>query len=295
LLSENEIYFSAALGMFDGLHAGHLSVLKKSFEIARESGLRSAVFTFSVKNDAGVVFPEHNFILSDRQKEHKLRSMGFDKLMMPRFSEIKDTTAEDFLKDYLINQENIRAIICGEDFRFGKNAACDADGLKRLAADCGIEVFIVPLLKDSAGVKISSTRIREDIKNGNFIKANTALGFCYAISGIVIDGSHLGRTLGFPTANIEIPKEQILPRLGVYKTTVTVSGRNYLAITNVGQKPTIPGERKPLAESFLIDFDGDLYGTEITVTFEEFIRPEMKFDNLEDLKKQMIKDSKIYG
>ena len=178
---------------------------------------------------------------------------------------------------------------CGDDFKFGKNAACGAQELIRFGKRFGFEVEVVGAV-EYGGSAVSSSRIRELLLSGDITAANELLGSAYFISAEVRDGNHIGRTIDFPTINQDFAEGQRVPRYGVYSTLTNVGGRVLPSVTNVGVKPTIEGVRRPLAETHIIGYKGDLYGKNADVSFKSFIRPEMKFGSLDELKGQINAD-----
>ena len=198
----------------------------------------------------------------------------------------------------IVSRLNVKCIVVGDDFRFGHNRAGDHELLLKLAPKYGYELIVVDKLKDN-GRDISSTYIREEVARGNIKKANSLLGYPYFIMGRVVHGKQLGRTLGIPTINILPEAEKILPPFGVYASKVNVSDKWYLGITNIGRKPTIEGENPVGVETYIIDFSQDVYDHVVTVELYDFLRPEKKFDSIEELKEQIsgdiVKVIKYYG
>lgn len=281
-----------ALGLFDGVHRGHQLVLNTA-EKYRINGLKTAVFTF--KTDT-VTSKGHDgmleMILSDEVKDRHFEQMGIDYLFSPDFSGMKNLTCEEFVRDVLVGRLKCKVAVCGADFRFGRSALGDSKRLAELGEKYDIEVVVLDRLQWS-GHPISSTEIRENIRCGQMEKANDMLGYTFGFVLPVEHGKAIGRTLDFPTINQIIPKGQVLPRFGVYCTRVILGEKVYHGVTNVGIKPTVHVKTLPLAETFIIGYNGDLYGENVEILFDHFVRAEKKFDNLAELKKQISLDTEI--
>lgn len=285
---------AVAMGLFDGVHYGHRAVMKCASEAAKRfPGTEPAVFTFDTatvtsKGDSGV-----EYIFSREMKLEIIENLGVRYIYSPDFMNFKNLSGEEFVQLVLCDKLNAKFAVCGEDFRFGKNASCGAAELDRLCRKYGIEVITVPPVQHDDGGKISSTVIRELIKNGNIEAANRLLGTNFAFKLPVAYGRQLGREMDFPTINQYFPKRQVLPKFGVYASKTEVSGMLYKSITNIGIKPTV-GSSAPLAETYIIDFPGDdLYGETVKVSLTSFVRPEMKFSGIDQLKAQIAKDTEI--
>ena len=277
-----------ALGFFDGVHLGHQALLKACRELAQQHSCQAGVVTFTAHPDA-LVFGKAPVLLTTTEDRKRLllgygakivRELPFDKKIMA-------TPWEDFLAQLI--EAGANGFVCGEDFRFGAGGNGTA---KKLAAYCeerNLPCTIVPE-QVLEGERISSTRIRKLLEQGDLQTANRLLGHPHILSGVVVEGKQLGRTLGFPTANLTLPAGVLIPRHGVYATKVFVGEMAYPAVTNVGARPTVNGQDVNV-ECHLLDFAGDLYGKEITVAFYDFLRPEQKFDSLEELKAQIAADA----
>jgi riboflavin kinase/FMN adenylyltransferase len=276
---------SAALGYFDGVHLGHIKVIKK----AAEKGIQTVVITFdrlSWKIENGKPCRE---ITTSQQKEGIFKELGVDAVCYLEFEKIKDMEPSEFVKK-ICSALNIVFISTGFNYRFGKNAAGGTENLKEYAARCQAEtVAVEPVC--FGGKTLSSTRIRGLIEEGKVDGAALMLSRPFGFLREVVHGRELGRTLGIPTINQLIPNEQILPKFGVYASKVFIDGKVYCGVTNVGVKPTVSVNEAPLSETHILDFDGDLYGKVLRTDLIKFCRPEMKFDNISLLKEQMKKDS----
>ena len=268
---------SLALGAFDGLHRGHMAVIGRACAPG-EGGrrLQPAVFTFS-RSPAG-----NSAVLTGRDKERLLEDAGVEVLYSLEFSQVKDWEAEAFVEQVLFETCAAQRLCCGEDFRFGRGARGDTALLQTLCDRRGVELTVVPPVKEG-GEKVSSTRIRAAVEAGDISLANRLLGRPFGFSLEVIHGNHIGTGLGTPTINQAIPEGFVLPRFGVYASWCRVGGEYFYGVTNVGVKPTV-GSDRVLAETWMPEFQGDLYGKRVRVFLLEFLRPEKKFGSLEELR-----------
>ena len=268
---------AVALGLFDGIHCGHRLIIDK----ACGYGLTPAVFTFrseSVKFKHGKPF---EYIYTNNQKFHYFDKIGVQYVLSPDFDSIRNMSGEEFVKKVLSDCMNTGAVVCGDNFRFGKNASCGVSELKGFSEKYGFLLEVVTIGKNS----FSSEKFRSILRNGEISTENP-----YILYGEVVHGKQIGRTINFPTLNQNYAVGQLVPKYGVYFTRTNIDGVIYNSITNVGVKPTIAGERMPLAETHVLDFSGNVYGKYIEVEFCKFIRPEMKFSSVDELKKQISKD-----
>jgi len=282
-----------ALGNFDGIHKGHQELLKAAIEDAKERGLKSAVFTFSnhPKNELSGYQVVKN-IIYDKEKLEIMNETGIDYLFSIRFdSEIQHMDPITFIKKLLIKSFKVSEAICGFNYRFGFKAEGNHVLLKQEGLRKGFDVRIIDAVTINETV-VSSTLIRNLISDGSVDCVRDFMGRNYAIRGEVIHGNELGRTLGFPTANIWADDNMILPPNGVYVTYCIIDGNRYDSITNIGNKPTI-GEFQKNLETNVLDMELNLYGKTITVEFLEMIRTEQKFGTIDALKKQIALDSNI--
>jgi len=264
-----------ALGSFDGVHRGHAEVVGA----AAASGLLPGVVTFTTYRSAR--------ILSESLKLAALESLGAALCIRLDFESIRDLAPEKFL-EYLTERLDIGLLCCGENFRFGAHAAGDAALLRRWAVARGIGTTVLPLTL-FRGEPVSSTAIRGYLDGGEPERAAALLGRPYAVDFPVAHGREFGRAIGIPTANQVYPDGFCLPRFGVYASRVHAGGRAWPAVTNVGVKPTV-GAARPLSETHLLDFSGDLYGQSVKTELLHFLRPERKFESLEALQAAMRRD-----
>ncbi|MCM1024289.1 MAG: riboflavin biosynthesis protein RibF [Prevotella sp.] len=280
-----------AMGLFDGLHCGHRAVIRCAADIAEKApGASPAVFTFDTasvtsKGGGGV-----DYILSREVKFELLESLGVKYVYSPDFGNFKDLDGDSFVQLVLCDKFGAKCAVCGEDFRFGKGAEWGVKELDVLCRKRGIRLYPVPEVTENSGGRISSTVIRELIRGGDIERANLLLGSCFALKLPVAYGRQLGRTIDFPTINQYIPKRQVTPRYGVYASRTEVCGGVYKSVTNIGVKPTV-GSDAPLAETYIIGYSGEeLYGETAKVALTAFIRPEMKFADVDGLKAQIARD-----
>jgi riboflavin kinase/FMN adenylyltransferase len=280
---------AVALGIFDGVHLGHRAVINAALS-QRENGLAAAVFTFEPECALRKAGGSSGYIYTKAEKDILLwEQMGVDDVFSPSFESMCGLSGEEFAREILSDRMGAAHVCCGEDFRFGKMASCGAAELKGFGERFGFEVEIVGEV-DIGGSAVSSSRIRDLLLKGDITAANSLLGSDYFISAEVADGNHIGRTIDFPTINQDFGNGQLVPGYGVYSTVTEFDGQEYRSVTNVGVKPTIKGERRPLAETHIIGYSGDLYGKPVTVKFREFMRHERKFGSLDELKKQINAD-----
>ncbi len=270
---------AVSLGKFDGFHRGHRLLLDR---ILQQKELHATVFTFD-----GISRDKQIYL--EGEKRYLLQKLGIEReVLFPFRPETKSMSPEEFIEKILVQCMDAKLICIGEDFRFGKERQGDAALLAKYAEKYGYELCVFPKMKE-AGEVISSTRIRRELAEGSMETANRLLGEPYFVSGEVVHGNALGRTIGMPTANLLPGEQKLLPAYGVYATRVEVDGQTYSGVTNVGVKPTI-GSESVNVETTLLHFDGDLYGKPMKVYFLHFLRPEQRFENLEKLKVQMAYD-----
>ncbi len=280
---------AVALGIFDGMHRGHMEVIGLAKRLAEEKGLSAAVFTFKT---ATVTSKGNSYkpIYTDDTKTRLLEEMGIDYLFMADFSQLRDYSGESFADKVLCNTFNARLAVCGGDFRMGKNASCGVRELSELAAERGIELHIADDVVDTTFGRISSAQIRQFIAAGNISDANRLLGRAYSVSGEVLHGNCLGRKMGFPTINQRMDDGIAMPKFGVYVSEAEIGGQVYRGVTNIGVKPTVESRNIPLAETHFPLYEGDLYGRSVTVKLYEFLRSERKFEDAAALERQIAAD-----
>jgi len=275
---------AAALGSFDGLHLGHRQVIGNTLSAP---GLRPAVITFQQNPSVSLQKKPVPLLTTNEQKLALLEEMGVEVVYLLPFDRIRDMEPEDFV-EALYRVCRVRALSCGFNFRFGKNGRGDAGLLKELCREKGMELSVTPPVS-VAGETVSSTRIRACLEQGDVQQAGQLLGRPFGYDFEVTHGRQLGRTWGTPTINQPFPQGYVLPRFGVYASLVEVEGQKYYGVTNIGVKPTV-GSDCALSETWIPEFSGDLYGKKVPVELLDFIRPERKFDSLEQLKNEILEN-----
>lgn len=278
------------IGKFDGIHKGHAAIFETMRKYGKQ-GLKIAVFTFDIPVVSLLAHEKSRVLTTRIEKRRIFEKMGADYLVEFPFNEkTASISAEAFIDEFLVGDLNAKAIVVGSDFKFGHRGLGDGAMLERYSYDHGYEIKIMDKLTGGNGV-ISSTAIRECIERGDIPAANEMLLYPYFFYGEVMHGRRIGRTLGMPTVNL-IPKEdKLMPPNGVYFSGVEYEGRRYEAITNIGRKPTVEKDGAALSiETYIYDFEGEIYGEELAVSLYEFLRPEIKFDSLDALKEQLKSD-----
>lgn len=285
-----------AIGVFDGVHLGHQAVIRQAVEAARISGGSSAVLTFH-PHPVRVLRPNDapRSLTSTQHKQQFVERLGIDAFLIQEFSlAFARTKPEDFIRQLVQSSNQLKTICVGEGWSFGANRSGKVSLVRTLAESYHFRLQdIAPLAVD--GQIVSSTRIREAVEQGDFSLAERLLGRPFTILGTVVEGNHLGRKLGYPTANLRAHNEQFPPD-GVYAVTAFHRGTEYGGVANIGFRPTIQergGER--LLEVYLFDFNRDIYGDDVEVRFLKYLRPEKKFENLSDLQAQIMKDAESAG
>lgn len=285
-----------ALGFFDGVHLGHQALLTACGKLAREEKAAVAAITFDRHPQSLFTGNPPALLNSASDREQLLRWFGVEHIhCLPVAEEVMSTNWRPFLENLI--EQGGAGFVCGSDFRFGHRGEGDADKLQGFCRERGLPCIIVPEQRID-GIRVSSTHIRTLVEAGDMRTSESFLGHPHILTGTVVSGRQLGRTIGVPTANVLLPEGVVVPKLGVYACICAVDGRNYVAVTNVGRRPTVEGHQVR-AESWLLDFSGDLYGKKITLQFHEFLRPEEKFPSLEALKAKIQQDGakvrKIFG
>ena len=280
-----------ALGNFDGVHLGHQVVLRRAVEEGRRRGSRVVAATFDPHPRAVLAPGTRPKLLTTLElRREALLRYGADEVREIRFDEqLSKKSAEEFVRDVLVGEIGAEAVVVGENFRFGHRAAGDAGDLGRLMRTFGGEAHAVPVRREEGRGGISSTRIRVLIAGGEVEEAARLLGRPYVLRGEVVVGDRRGSSIGFPTANVLPDPSVVVPGRGVYAGFVRVGKDVYAACTNVGLAPTFErGESR--VEAHLLDFEGDLYGRVVDVSFVRRIRPEKRFSGVEELKEQIARD-----
>ena len=280
-----------ALGFFDGVHLGHAALLRACKALSQELGCGSGVVTFENHPDALVLGAAPGLINTVADRERMLRQgFGIDRVIsLPFDRKLMRCPWQDFFRR-LVEEFGAAGLVCGEDFRFGARGEGNAARLQTACEAAGLPLRVVPQLTHREQV-ISSSLIRQKIELGHMSEAVRLLGHPHILTGTVIHGHQLGRTLGIPTANMMLPKELVVPRFGVYACRCRIEGRDHIAVTNVGTRPTVAGIGITV-EPWILDFEGNLYGQELTIEFHQFLRTERHFASLEALRSEIIRNAR---
>ena len=281
------------LGTFDGVHKGHQKILKKLNSEAKKNKLKSIVLTF-FPHPRNVLNPISNLRLINTIKERTelFEKSGIDILITHPFDKnFSELSPEKFVKSILVDKLNIKKILIGYDHRFGKNRAAGIEDLKKFGLKYDFQVIEISV-KEQNNVSISSTKIRKSIEDGNIKKAKSYLGYNFSLEGLVIKGNAIGRTIGFPTANLKIKEDyKLIPKRGVYLINTFIDNKKVFGMMNIGVKPTIKVDKETV-EVNLFDWSKDLYGETIKVFMLGYIRDEKKFNSLIELEDQIKIDKK---
>ena len=290
-ISEKPLALS--LGMFDGVHLGHQTIIRELQKIAENKDLESSVLTFW-PHPRLVFNPDENLKLLNtiEEKTQLLEKFGIQNLFIKSFDEdFRNLTGEEFVEQILIEKLNVKYLIVGHDHVFGKNRSGNFSLLQKLAPELGFEVEQMEAV-NIHNHDISSTKIRTALEAGNILDANAMVGYHYSVSGKVINGKKLGRTLGYPTANIETDDLKLLPKKGAYIVEVLVKSQKYKGMLSVGTNPTVNGKHIT-TEVYILGFDEEIYGEEITVNFRDFLHDDIRFNTLEELIERLDEDKKL--
>lgn len=278
-----------ALGMFDGVHMGHRALLSRTVQIAAAQGWESVVYTFS--NHPRSLFGRDDKLLStERERRAAMEQLGLMRIEMEHFDRELAMHSPAAFIDMLLERYAAREFVVGFNYTFGQGSQGTPETLRALGDAHGFLVHVLPPVL-YAGAPVSSTRIRQLIETGEMEPANAMLCAPYALTGTVVRNRRIGTGIGFPTANIEPPADKVLPCTGVYVSTARLDGACYQAVTNVGNNPTVHGNRLTV-ETHLLDFHGDLYGREITAEFHKRLRGEIRYPDLDSLAAQIALDIK---
>lgn len=281
---------SLALGFFDGVHLGHQSVIKSAVEFAKKNETKSAVITFQDHPCCFFYHVKPKYLIRRHDKIKLFEDLGVDYLYFLKFDEyLAMMDASQYLQDVIIKYFAPSAISTGFNHMFGAKKSGDVRLLCTLQKDFCYQYFEVPPVLYDKEV-ISSTRIREDLALGNIEMVNAMLGYDYFLEETVVEGQHLGRTIGFKTANLVYPENLIEVGKGVYKVKIEYNGDIFEGIANYGLRPTVANNENSILEVHILNFDKDIYGEKLKVTFLKKIRDEKKFDSLDELKEQIKKD-----
>jgi riboflavin kinase/FMN adenylyltransferase len=281
------------IGTFDGVHMGHQKIIKHLVELKKNTGGEIVLFTFS-PHPRKVLFPEQTdlkLITTTDEKCELLKQFGIDHVLVYPFTKaFSQMNAQDYISDIIAEGLKTKTLVIGYDHRFGSNREGNIDTLKELAPVYGFTVEEIPA-QEINQLNISSTRIRKAIDEGDVQTANEFLGYSFFITGTVVKGKQLGRTIGYPTANIFIEdKDKLIPKIGVYAVNVILKGTRYKGMLNVGTNPTTDTDSNIKIEVNIFEFDRDIYGEILKVEFVKRIRDEEKFANLDELKQALAND-----
>lgn len=277
------------IGMFDGVHLGHQSIVEKLNKIAETINGVSALLTFFPHPRVVLAQKGAEYICLNQEKSALLSAQKLDHLIIQPFTlDFANLSSEEFVKNILVDTLQVHTLVVGYDHRFGKDRSGDYDLLFDLAKKHGFKVHRLEAVSEKELV-VSSTKIRAFIQAGAVGKANQLLGYKYSLKGRVVPGDKIGRTLGFPTANLAVEKGKLIPGNGVYVVAVSFNGKEYKGMMNIGNRPTVNGTELRI-EVHLFDFNQDIYGESIQVELLAKIRDERKFDSTEELKVQLILD-----
>ncbi|WP_228453664.1 bifunctional riboflavin kinase/FAD synthetase [Chryseobacterium aquaeductus] len=282
-----------SLGMFDGVHLGHKYIIDELKKVGSENNLETAILTF---------WPHPRFVFNPNEDLKLLNTIEEKKFLMEKYAinnlfvkefddEFRNLTGEEFVRQILIGKLNVKYLIIGYDHSFGKNKSGNFELLQKLSTELDFEVEQMEAINIHEN-NISSTKIRNALLKGNIKEANEMLGYAYPLSGTVVHGKKLGRTIGYPTANISTDSIKLLPKKGAYIVEVFVKNQQYKGMLSVGTNPTVNGE-KLTVEVYILDFDEDIYDEKITVKFRDFLHEEIKFEGLDKLIERLDEDKRL--
>jgi riboflavin kinase/FMN adenylyltransferase len=291
---------SVTTGTFDGVHLGHQKILRRLLEVAKQAGGPSVVITYwphpRLVLEPPLTHPQPldlHLLSTLEERSKQLADFGVDYLLIVPFTkEFSELTSEEYIRQILIDTVGASKLVIGYDHRFGKNREGSFEHLSQNVERYGLEVEEIPR-EDVDAVAVSSTRIRRALEQGDVLTANRYLGYSYPLTGTVVRGKQLGRTIGFPTANMQVEEPlKLIPARGVYAVmATTAAGTHHQAMLNIGVRPTVAGNLDQTVETHLLDFDGDLYDQPLTVQLVARLRDEQKFNGLDELKAQLAQDA----
>ena len=280
---------AATIGFFDGLHIGHRYLIERLVSISKDHGYESMVVTFS-NHPRMIFYPENDIKLlsTGEEKRNMIADYGVDYCLMLKFTQkLALMTSEQFIK-ILAEKFHVKLLLVGYDHHFGSDVNSEYDDYKRYGLMYGVEVLrMKPVVEN--GLTVSSSKIRKALMAGDIVLANSMLGYRYSVTGHVVKGNQIGRSIGFPTANLYVDSEKLPPKSGVYAVWAEVCGSVYPGMMNIGSRPTVGGD-KVTFEVNIIDYQGDIYGESVCISFVAFIRDEIKFGSLDFLRQQIAKD-----
>lgn len=281
---------AACIGYFDGFHLGHQSLFNKTLTIAKQKSLKSALISFDP--DPWVVLhgvPNANHLTTINDRKVLAEKLGFDIWISIEFDKnMASLNPSEFINK--LQSINIQELVCGFDFKFGSKGTGTIDTLLSAQSD-NFHVHVISEYKVD-NEKVSSTRIKIALKNGNMELVKQLLGRYYQLKGIVVGGKQIGRKIGYPTANLQVNSEYVLPKMGVYAGYVTIDSLRYQAMISIGLNPTVKDDRVVSIEAHIFDFDRDIYNKEVSFVYVQYLRPELKFNSLNGLIVQLKEDEK---
>lgn len=285
-MKEKTIY---ALGFFDGVHLGHAALLAACRELARREGCAAGTVTFGSHPDTLLLGTTPGLINTIEDRHRLLRHFSMERIVTLPFDRAMMQCPWHTFFRRLVEEFGAAGLVCGSDFHFGYHGEGNAEKLRAACEDAGIPCAVVPQ-QTVDGIRVSSTHIRGLLEAGDMETAVKFLGHPHILTGTVVHGQKLGRTIGIPTANLHLPEGLLIPKFGVYACLAVTGGREYPAVTNIGTRPTVSGSGITV-EPWLLDFDGDLYGSTLTLQFHKFLRPEKKFPSLPALQAEIQKNA----
>ena len=289
----------AATGFFDGVHLGHKQVIDQLCAVARERGEESLLVTFwphprsVLQQDADRL----RLLSTLQEKRERCRAYGVDRIeVLPFDRAFSELSAETFIRDYLVGRLGVTALVLGYDHRLGHDAFASTEEMMATVARCGVTPVLVEAFSRGLEVVISSTQIRRALFAGDVALAERMLGYRYGLHGVVVAGNRIGRTIGFPTANMQLYEPlKLVPADGVYAVRVHVLGKTWQGVCNIGLRPTVGAGGARTIETHILDFDQEIYGLDLDIEFCARLRAERRFDSLEQLKEQLYIDRKKAG
>lgn len=286
-------YSIVTIGTFDGVHLGHQKIIKRLVELKKQQGGEVVVFTFD-PHPRKVLFPEQKdlkLITTTQEKCEVLKHYGVDHILVfPFTKEFSQIQAEKYVSEIIIKGLKTKTLVIGYDHRFGSNREGNIDTLKKLSEQYHFTVEEIPA-QEINQLNVSSTRIRKAIEEGDIQTANEFLGYSFFMTGEVVKGKQLGRTIGYPTANLWIKDaDKLIPKIGVYAVDVKIENNHYRGMLNIGTNPTTDSDQSIKIEVNIFDFNEDVYGKTISIEFVKRIRDEKKFANLDELKSALAND-----
>ncbi|WP_292010306.1 bifunctional riboflavin kinase/FAD synthetase [Chryseobacterium sp.] len=282
-----------SLGMFDGVHLGHKSIIDELIKVGTNNNLETAILTFW-PHPRFVFNPNEDLKLLNtlEEKKYLMEKYGIDNLFLKEFDEeFRNLTGEEFVRQILVDKLHIKYLIIGYDHSFGKNKSGNFELLQKLSKELDFKVEQMEAINIHEN-NISSTKVRNALLEGNIKEANEMLGYSYSVSGTVTHGKKIGRTIGYPTANIETDSIKLLPKKGAYIVETFVNNKQYKGMLSIGTNPTVNGD-KLTVEVYILNFDEDIYDQKITVKFRDYLHEEIKFESLEKLIERLDEDKRL--